>query len=64
MQHTEIVMTGAQIYLAPVGESYPEIQAAPAGNWALLGTPAAEAITTAARRCDNRSVPLYCRPGR
>ncbi len=34
------------------------------GNWALLGTPAAEEITTAARRCDNRPIPLYCRPGR
>ena len=38
MQHTEIVISGASIYLAPIGESFPEIQAAPAGNWELLGT--------------------------
>ena len=38
MQHTEIVISGAEIWLAPITETYPEIQAAPAGNWVLLGT--------------------------
>jgi len=34
----EIVIETAVVYLAPVGESFPEIQATPAGNWAALGT--------------------------
>ena len=34
------------------------------GKWVPLAAPAAEAITTAARRCDDRPTPLYCRPGR
>lgn len=38
MQHTEIVISGAKVYLAPIGETYPEIQATPAGNWELLGS--------------------------
>ena len=38
MQHTEIVISGAGIYLAPISETYPEIQATPGGNWALLGS--------------------------
>ncbi len=38
MQHTEIVIAAVSIYLAPVGETFTEIQAAPAGAWKLLGT--------------------------
>ena len=45
-------------------KNYMAIRSPEGGNWALLGTPAAKAITTAARRCDDRPIPLYCRPGR
>ena len=34
----EMIMSPFQIYLGPVGETFPEIQATPAGNWVLLGT--------------------------
>ena len=34
------------------------------GEWAVFGTREAEAISTDARRCDERKVPLLCRPGR
>lgn len=36
--HTEIVIGAAEVYLAPVGETYPVIDAAPAGNWQKLGS--------------------------
>lgn len=38
MQHTEIVISAAKIYLAVITTAYPEIQATPAGAWVLLGT--------------------------
>ena len=31
-------MSGATVYLAPVGESMPDIVDTPAGNWSVLGT--------------------------
>ena len=34
----EIIMSPFEVYLAPVGEAFPLINAVPAGNWALLGT--------------------------
>jgi hypothetical protein len=34
------------------------------GEWALFGTPEAESIAAEGRRCENRDVPLMCRPGR
>lgn len=34
----EIIVSPYSIYLAPVGEAFPLIDATPAGNWALLGT--------------------------
>jgi hypothetical protein len=34
------------------------------GDWALIGSAAAEAITLEARRCTQREVPMPCRPGR
>jgi hypothetical protein len=34
------------------------------GDWALIGTPAAETITADARRCEQREIPMPCRPGR
>lgn len=33
-----VVATPFEVYIAPVGEAFPEVDAAPAGNWALLGT--------------------------
>jgi len=42
MEHDEIVISGATIYLAPAEETEPEIQATPAGNWATLGTSGAD----------------------
>lgn len=38
MQHKEIIISGAKIYLAPDAEAFPLLDDAPAGNWALLGT--------------------------
>lgn len=34
----EIIMAPITVYTGPVGETFPEIQATPAGNWATLGT--------------------------
>jgi hypothetical protein len=34
------------------------------GDWALIGSAAADAITVEARRCTEREVPMPCRPGR
>ena len=34
------------------------------GEWAVFGTPEAEAIAAEGRRCDDRKMPLICRPGR
>lgn len=45
-------------------KNYIAVRSPQGGNWALLGTPAAKAITSAALDCDNRPIPLYCRPGR
>jgi hypothetical protein len=33
-----MVVGGADIYLAPVGESYPDVDVDPSGNWELLGS--------------------------
>lgn len=38
MQPYEIIVSPFQVYLAPVGEAFPEVDDAPAGNWVLLGT--------------------------
>lgn len=38
MEPYSMVVGGADIYLAPVGESYPDVDAAPSGNWELLGS--------------------------
>ena len=37
MEPHEIVSAPLQAYVAPVGESFPDIDEAPAGNWVLLG---------------------------
>lgn len=34
----DLVVGPLDVYLAPVGESFPAVDATPAGNWALLGT--------------------------
>lgn len=34
----EIIAAPLSVYQAPVGESFPAIEDAPAGNWALIGT--------------------------
>ena len=34
----ELIAAPAQVWLAPVGEAFPDINDAPTGNWALLGT--------------------------
>jgi hypothetical protein len=33
-----MVVGGADVWLAPVGESYPDVDASPSGNWAKLGS--------------------------
>lgn len=38
MQPFEIINGPLTIYTAPVGESFPTVDEAPAGNWALVGT--------------------------
>lgn len=38
MPAVEVVNGPLDVYWAPVGEAFPAIDAAPAGNWALLGT--------------------------
>lgn len=37
MQRVEIIQGAGEIWLAPVGEAYPDVDEAPVGNWALLG---------------------------
>lgn len=34
----EIIMSPFEVWVAPVGESYPDVDETPAGNWAKLGT--------------------------
>ena len=34
----EIIVGPAEIYVAPVGEAFPDVDTAPAGNWDLVGT--------------------------
>lgn len=34
----EIIVAPYEVYLAPVGEAFPDINDAPSGNWSLLGT--------------------------
>lgn len=38
MAELEIVNGPLSLYWAPVGEAYPAVSAAPAGNWTLIGT--------------------------
>lgn len=38
MEPFEIIAAPFSVYAAPVGEAFPLIDAAPAGNWALIGT--------------------------
>jgi len=38
MQHKEIVMSGATIYLAPITTAYPDLDEVPGAGWAKLGT--------------------------
>lgn len=38
MQPYEIIAAPLTLWLAPVGESFPTVDAAPAGNWAKIGT--------------------------
>lgn len=38
MEPYQVIVTGATIWLAPVGESFPDVDATPGGNWAKLGT--------------------------
>ena len=38
MEPYEIIMSPYEVWLAPVGETFPLIDAVPAGNWAKLGT--------------------------
>ncbi len=37
MKPYEIIATPLSVYLAPVGEPFPEVDEAPAGNWAQIG---------------------------
>lgn len=38
MEPYEIMMSGFDVYVAPVGEAFPDVDETPAGNWTLLGT--------------------------
>jgi len=38
MEPYEIIMSPYEVWLAPVGESYPAINETPSGNWVKLGT--------------------------
>lgn len=38
MEPYEILATPLKVYLAPVGETFPDVDEDPAGNWDLLGT--------------------------
>lgn len=37
MEPYEMITAPGEIWLAPVGESFPDVDAAPSGNWAKLG---------------------------
>lgn len=37
MKPYEMIVAPGEIWLAPVGEGFPDVDAAPSGNWALLG---------------------------
>ncbi|MBZ0164567.1 MAG: hypothetical protein K8H74_17875 [Notoacmeibacter sp.] len=45
MDPYEIIAAPFDVYWAPVGEAFPAIDAAPAGNWALIGTSGDENYT-------------------
>lgn len=34
----EVIVGPAKVYVAPVGEAFPDVDEAPGGNWALVGT--------------------------
>lgn len=38
MEPYEILISPYEVYLAPVGESFPDVDETPGGNWTLLGT--------------------------
>jgi len=38
MEPYEIIIGPYEVYLAPVGESWPDVDETPGGNWVLLGT--------------------------
>lgn len=38
MQPYEIIMAPFEVWTAPVGEAFPDVDETPAGNWELLGT--------------------------
>lgn len=38
MQPYEIIMAPFEVWLAPVGEAFPDVDETPGGNWELLGT--------------------------
>lgn len=38
MQPFEIIAAPFEVYIAPVGEAFPQVDTDPAGNWELLGT--------------------------
>jgi hypothetical protein len=38
MEPYEIIMSPFTVYIAPVGESFPDVDETPSGNWATLGT--------------------------
>jgi hypothetical protein len=37
MEPYEMITTPGELWLAPVGESFPDVDSAPSGNWAKLG---------------------------
>lgn len=45
MQPYEIIAAPFTVWFAPVGEAFPAIDAAPAGNWAMIGTSGDENYT-------------------
>lgn len=45
MPELEIINGPLSVYWAPVGEAFPAVSAAPAGNWALIGTSGAHNYT-------------------
>jgi hypothetical protein len=38
MQPYEIIMAPYEVWLAPIGEAFPDVDETPGGNWELLGT--------------------------